>query len=684
MIKSTTSLVLFCLLFAGCAKEKFSSESNWLAPLIETKLTLGDLIPDSMRRVGADQSLSVVYQETFGIASLDEIIEVPDRVETMEVTLSSLVLEDRSFIDTLTLQEIYPASVFLNGQKADLPAQDVQTNQGTKLDVSKEFFSTATFVQGWIDISISNDLPVTAELMEFELLNDDGTNTVVVSGTFIDLAPNTTQTQSYTLAGKTVKGKLELRVKRVKTKASDEPVLIDIKKGLRITFGVRGLKPQSATAVFPAQNLVERYDETKYTFGGAELTRLEVKSGYVLIKVESSIEEALVLNYLVPLSNKGSSNEKISKEWIIPPAPKGETVFLEEKVPIDGFNIYLVGKSQYSEPFSNHVYNIFVAKIDSSGIERTLSLDDKIKIEFGLVDIIPKEIYGDPGKHVFNTKDTLNLDVLKNLSGSLSLEDATLDIDLLNSFGVDFSIDINELKGTNKATAQSVVLGGSSALQSTILLPKVSNATPRKAVEKHIKVDKTNSNLKQFLENLPSTIVPDITAVVRPNGTIDLTDFAYDDSEVRADITINVPLMFGLKDLTISTTDATTLFVNERIDQIKEAKLGLLIENNFPISGQLNLEFLDNNGTVLASAFDDANNIMAAAEVNEATGKTEGSVKSELSISLTREEMTTIQNASNVRVNVVFNTKEAKRYKMFTDYSVDVKVVANITYENKF
>jgi len=71
-------------LFIGCAKEKFSSESNWLAPLIETKLTLGNLIPDSMRRVGADQSLSVVYQETFGVARLDEIIKVPDRVETME------------------------------------------------------------------------------------------------------------------------------------------------------------------------------------------------------------------------------------------------------------------------------------------------------------------------------------------------------------------------------------------------------------------------------------------------------------------------------------------------------------------------------------------------------------------------------------------------------------------------
>ncbi|HCD67707.1 MAG TPA: hypothetical protein DEQ56_04435, partial [Bacteroidetes bacterium] len=226
-------MVLFCLLFIGCAKEKFSSESNWLAPLIETKLTLGNLIPDSLIRKNNDNTIDIVFEEAYGITSIQDILVIPDRVESIEVTLSSLVLEDRSFIDTLTLQEIYPASVFLNGQKADLPAQDVQTNEGTKLDVSEEFFSTATFVEGWIDITISNDLPVTAELMEFELLNDDGTNTVVVSGTFNDLAPNTTQKKSYSLAGKTVKGKLELRVKRVKTKASVGQVLIEVEKGLR-------------------------------------------------------------------------------------------------------------------------------------------------------------------------------------------------------------------------------------------------------------------------------------------------------------------------------------------------------------------------------------------------------------------------------------------------------------------
>ena len=148
MIKSTTSLVLFCLLFIGCAKEKFSSESNWLAPLIETELTLGNLIPDSLIRKNNDNTIDIVFEEAYGITSIQDILVIPDRIDSIEVTLSSLVLEDRSFIDTLTLQEIYPASVFLNGQKADLPAQDVQTNQGTKLDVSKSFLAQLLLYKG--------------------------------------------------------------------------------------------------------------------------------------------------------------------------------------------------------------------------------------------------------------------------------------------------------------------------------------------------------------------------------------------------------------------------------------------------------------------------------------------------------------------------------------------------------
>ncbi|MDA8886094.1 hypothetical protein N8368_03185 [Bacteroidia bacterium] len=667
---------------SACRKEKFTSESNWLTPVLETRLDLGDLIPDSLTFVDTDNSLSLVYDGQFGVADLNEVLQIPDRVETMEVTLSSLVLEDRSFTDTLTLLELYPQSILFHNQSTTLDAQDIVANEGTVIDVSEEFFSSATFVEGWIDLTISNDLPVSAELMEFELLNYDDQN-VVISGVFYNLEPDSTQSQSFDLAGKTVNGKLELRVKRVKTMASNGDVDIDVTKGLRTTFTVRGLKPQVATAVFPSQNLVERFEETKYDFGGAELTEIVIKEGYILMKVESSIEESIILEYNIPNSRESTTNKSVSRTWKIPAANPGETVYLEERFPIDGYQINLFGKTPNSLPTFNHIYNELIAKIEYSGVERTLSLDDKIKIEFGLVNLKPKLVIGDPGLHVIEVKDTLELSTFKNLNGRLNLEDASLSMDFYNTFGIETSITIDKILGVNSRSNTNILLQSNDNLSKPVFLERAINGIDFILYKTGLLLNKSNSNLKQFLENLPDRVEPEIKATIRPNGTLNQSDFAFDTSQVRVNLKINVPLQIGVKEFVISSTDSISLFQNEITEQVKAANLKLLVENDFPISGIVNLEFLTEDGTVIASGFDSTDNVMSAAEVDEVSGKSVLPSESEINIKLFREEMAQIQNASQVRINVQFDTKDARRYKMFTDYGVSVKIVADIIYENR-
>ena len=311
------------VLFSGCQKERFTTESEWLSPLLKASLGLNNLLPDSLQKTNSYNTLDLVYDYNYSVSDLADIMVVPDKTEIIEVGLSGLILEDRTFTDTLTLLEIYPQSLLLNGKTADLPAQDITTSQGTVIDVTEQFFKTAKFIEGFIDIEISNDLPVEAEIIEFELLNEVD-KSVILNGVITNLLPFSTDKSSYSLAGKTVNGVLELRVKRIKTKASPAPVLIDVTKGLRTTFVVRDLKPEMATAIFPAQNLIERAEETKYDFGGPELTRIIINEGYVLMKVESSIEESIVLDYAVPNSTKQGLSGPIRKSWKIPAAEPGK------------------------------------------------------------------------------------------------------------------------------------------------------------------------------------------------------------------------------------------------------------------------------------------------------------------------------------------------------------------------
>jgi len=115
--------VLIGLVFWGCRKEKFVSESNWVVPIFESELNLGNAIADSLTENNVDGSINVVFESEYGVSDIDDIVQIPDTVEVSEVTLSSLVLDDRSFKDTLTLLEIYPASALLTTKQPYFPVR---------------------------------------------------------------------------------------------------------------------------------------------------------------------------------------------------------------------------------------------------------------------------------------------------------------------------------------------------------------------------------------------------------------------------------------------------------------------------------------------------------------------------------------------------------------------------------
>ena len=97
----------------------------------------------------------------------------------------------------------------------------------------------------------------------------------------------------------------------------------------------------------------------------------------------------------------------------------------------------------------------------------------------------------------------------------------------------------------------------------------------------------------------------------------------------------------------------------------------------------MELAFLDDNGAVLAVAFKNENNIIKEAEVDPVTGKTLVARQSELVAMLNRSDMLAIQNATQIRITGRFSTTDAKRYKMYSDYKIKLKIVSDITYENK-
>ena len=670
-------LVIFTML--GCKKEKFIYESEWLTPLFKTSLGVEDIIADSLIAKDSDQSLDLVveYEET--LDSLLEILEVPDSLTEVSISLTQLLLDDRSITDTITLVEMYPPAILLNGQTANLDAQDISSDEGTEIDVTEEFFQTATFREGFLDLSIYNDLPVEVELIEFELTNkSDGS--IIISDAFNNVGTFDSATKSYDLAGKTVEGIMEAKLKRVKTVASSGPVLIDAFKGLRLELLVYGLKPESATAIFPAQSLINKEEETTYNFGGPQITTMRLSKGEVLMEVYSTIEEEIILEYEVPQSAHFETGEKIYKEFRIPPAKDGVPSRTDERFPIGQYEIIYKGKDINNPPFVNTFYSVLNARMEYTGEVRSLSLSDSIYIKFGLVDVEPELAIGDFGKKTYSFTDPISVPVFRDLVGSISLEDASLEVIFENSFGIEANIDINSIEGLNNRTGTRLSLI-SPELQPTLFLRRGINLnTHVRPYSTGVELDKTNSNFKLFLENIPDQVFPDFEVTTRPNGSNNLTDFAFYDSYLKAKLRLYVPMHFGMDSFGLVKKKSFNL--QEDLEGVREGKLRLVVDNCFPWIAWVKLEFLDQNDQVLLTTLGEKDDVVDAGLIDPATDKVEESQRSELNMNLSPEELALLKSATKVRVYAFFSTPSNERYDIFSDYKFDLKLISQFVYES--
>lgn len=689
MNKTVSSKILMPLLMAsllwGCKRDLETTwDAEYATPVAHAEMDLGDLIGDSLLVKKGDNSLDLVYDYQLAVDSIDRYLAVPDTLQSKSVTLAKIVLDNRTLSDTITLGEIYPLSKLLDGQTQTLPAFDQDgSNNKQEIDVTKQFFKQAKFKEGFIDMTLSNDLPVEAEKIVFQLLNKLD-NAVIVYDSFLNVLPNTSVKTTKSLAGKKIDGVLIGVVKRIKTKASDNPVVIDSKKGIRLDLAIRDLEIEYATAIFPAQNLVEENQEVQYSLGGAQITYMELNSGYVVMEVFSNVQEEIILDYKIPNSMKNFNKSDYVRQTVkVPPAPKGSYSKVIKKFPLDGYQVFYRGKNPDLPPFKyNTVYSEFTAQIEYSGIERTLSLSDSVYVRFGLTDIKPKLAIGDFGIHYFNFEEKQPVKFFENVKGNISLEDVKMALVFKNTFGIQADINVDNITGVNTRTNTSVKLI-SSSLPSTFLVDRAKN-NPFIPFVYPILFDKSNSNLKQFLENLPDRIDSKFGMEVRKRGSQDYTDFVFDTSKLTVNLQLQMPVQFGSDGLELSQLQAFNFMGFKNADQIKSGVLKLDISNGYPFEATCDIEFLDERGLVLTTLYEAGKTQTVLPGNIDGNGIVTSATSSQLFVEISAPKMQIIKNAKKIRIKTKFETPGGNRYKIYSNYKFGVKLKGNFVYEQGF
>ncbi|MCB9245407.1 MAG: hypothetical protein H6606_03165 [Flavobacteriales bacterium] len=676
------SYFIAILLLQSCLRDQKQWTTEISAPLFKTDLGLDDLFTDSLLIENSDGSYVLSYEYEYAIDSFGDYLNVPDTISRVTVSLQKLVLSDKTISDTITLREMAPETGLIDGKTVDLPAQEFKDAGGQEIDISKEFFQEAKFRNGFLDLVISNDLPVEVEELSFELRNkSDGT--VIANGIFKNILPGEEEQQSYDLSGKEVKGILIGEIIQVKTKASNGQVLVDADKGVRITMNVRDLEPEYATAIFPAQDLVQDTQEVVYDLGNAMVTEMMIRSGQVIMTVHSTIEEEITLDYRIPFSGlNGDFSKPLIQKISIPPAPPGSKKIVEKKFPLDGYVIVYKGKDPLNPPFYNTVYSELKASIVYSGLERSISLNDSVFIEFGFVDIEPEYAYGDFGYKEFNFNEEEEVKVLKDVQGSINFEDMWMNLLIENAFGIQANVTFNSITSINERTGNTVALQRPGLMNEEILLNKAFNP-PFQPFRRSYVLNGSNSNVKQFMENIPNKIGADIRLVSRPYGSNDLTDFVFRESYLKAILRLNIPVQFNLGNLRLTQKQAFNFEASAETDRIRSGKFRLKVLNDFPISAALQIDFLDEEENILHSLFNPAGTIEGA----EVPSGSERSIEPRLTY-LTHDlgpaEIELIKNAVKVRTTATLNSPDSKRYKIFSDYQMSILLSGEFEYDQNF
>lgn len=683
MKKSIFAIIGLTLLIASCRKEQAFSRfsTNLLLPLMHAELGLDQILGDSTLVADPNGALRLVSAYDLYRGKIADLFVIPDTQRVNTLSLKTLRLADQAQTQIVPLFLIFPAATTLHGQTADIPAQSITGLSPIPVDASG-FFKEATLNSGTMEISINNGYPVEISTLIFQLKNVvDGS--IIQTDTFTNIMPGATEVKIIDCAGKKLYAQMEATPILIETAASPGPVLINQFALTTLIFSVKDLKPQTAIARFPAQSVISTEETVVYYFGKAQLKKLKVKAGRVSFNIVSTIEEEMEVNYGIPYATR--NGQPFSQTFTVPAAPPGGSSTFVVNYDIAGYEIDLRGKDPDIKDTVNSFFNVLDVTIDSTGIERNISLDDSIYLYLGLLDLEPEYAEGYFGGETFMVgPETVDMEFFGGISGDLGFENLNFNLVLENGIGAEALATIHQLTSRNTKKGSTVALTGPGLTGPHYLAP--ATYSPLMPSFKSINLNETNSNIKPFIEQLPNKLDYHVSIQTNPNGnSSNFKDFITDGSEIVAKLEVDMPFSLKADAITLLDTFDFDMTTVQNGVNILEGSLNIVSDNGFPLEVQLQIYMLDGNGLIIDSLMGTTNNRILAANA-DANNRVTSPLRSVVVARVDRERMVRLRQSRQFLVKAIIDTPKTNTnyWKIYSDYTFKVSLTGDFIYDQNY
>lgn len=404
---------------------------------------------------------------------------------------------------------------------------------------------------------------------------------------------------------------------------------------------------------------------------------------------EVKVSEVLILTGSLLIDVTRNQDELVSGELVISELLDENlqplSISIQGNQPIntgEEFEIDLAGYTllpTFIPPYTNQMSVSGTLSLENNDAN-TANAGEFISIGIELSSLNFAHITGDFGNLELSADtDTITMDLFQNIEGgSFALTEAIINIDVTNSFGLPFDIELGEVVSVNQ----------NSGVESQLFLSDISlNGQGVLGGEPEVALfifDNSNSDITPLFDPAPVDLIFDIEAIANPDGSPapDDLNFITSESAFNADIDLILPLEgYALNIAVHDTLDMSLSF--DQYEELDSLEFKLLTINGFPLDVVFQAYFLDENSVVTDSLFNQMEQIMSAASVNEEGNVVSPTIETTY-FTFQNERAENLENIDKVHFRAVFNSEGSQEEEVVRikdnqtlDIELGVKIFGN-------
>ena len=681
-MKESIFLLPLVLLIGACSPDL--SDKSWevdvLTPIAHTSLEISDITGDSLIDVSSDSLLLLVRSQKVYEFTLDDLVDPFSTTFENTAKLQTLDLGTRKIDYAISLGQLAAQQgppfgniiVANHGNNLPFPAISIGSPISYSINAN-QFFQSITLLDGWLVFELRNQLPIDLINFEYDLINQQS-QTLVTSGIIPLIPANGVAKDSTQLNNMTVlEGTLTAELKNLESPGSGGvAVPIDTSDQLKIQVTVKDLNPFEATAIFPAQDLIDYTEEVLFETD-FELSRIVVDTGVLYMQAISTVEEPVILEYEIPSATK--ANQNLLLAGTLPSSPPNGTSLYNDSKNIRDYSVNLNGIN-----FDPNVKNTFFAqlraRIDSSGNMVFISLEDSIYLTTGIQGLMPSKIEGWLGRDTISTDDEqLPLFLFEDIDGgSFDLAAARIRMELINHFGADMQFVLTDVRTENQASGQMASMNWT-GLGQALNLPSALDDAPNFQPVAHSEswqLDEGNSNLDELFNIQPDRLIYDLDLFINPSGIANPSGFAYRHHPIEAWMHVEIPLVLSLDGLLLIDTSDFKYSDIDPNDRLIGGTLRLFADNFMPIEAEVDLIAIDSLGTPLDTLL--GTEKIQAALLN-ADERVESSLRTVIEYPLDDQAIEQLKKANRMVFKGRYSTQDRpKHIPLYEHYRTELKL----------